>query len=62
MKNVSRFALGSLAVLSASAHATIPAGVQTAIDSVGTNALAVAGTILVAIVGVYALKFIRKGL
>lgn len=44
------------------AHAAIPAGVTTALEDLSTDALAVAGIVLAAIVAVYAFKFIRKGL
>ena len=56
-------ALGSaLAALGASAHAEIPAAVNTALGNLSTDALTVAGIVLAAIVAVYAFKFIRKGL
>ena len=52
---------GALA-LAGSAHAAIPANVQTALDDLSTDALTVAGIVLAAVVAVYAFKFIRKGL
>lgn len=48
--------------LAAAAHAAIPAGVNTALSDLSTDALTVAGIVLAAIVAVYAFKFIRKGL
>ena len=53
---------GALLMVGTSAHAAIPAGVQTALDDLGTDALTVAGIVLAAVVGVFAFKFIRKGL
>lgn len=52
----------SAAALAASAHAAVPANVQTALDNLSADALTVAGIVLAAIVAVYAFKFIRKGL
>lgn len=59
-----RLALVPAAVLGAvgSAHAAIPAEVQTALDALSADALTVAGIVLAAVVAVYAFKFIRKGL
>ncbi|HEY4065619.1 MAG TPA: major capsid protein [Burkholderiaceae bacterium] len=54
-------ALASLALMG-TAHAAIPADVSTALTSLNTDALEVAGIVLAAIVGVFAFKFIRKGL
>jgi len=51
-----------VAATAGSAHAAVPTNVQTALDNLGTDALTVAGIVLTAIVGVYAFKFIRKGL
>lgn len=45
-----------------SAMAAVPADVTTAIADLKTDALTVATAVLVAIVAVYAFKFIRKGL
>lgn len=53
---------GALVVAGASAHAALPENVSAALTNLGTDALQVAGIILAAIVTVYALKFIRKGL
>lgn len=44
------------------AHAVLPTEVETALGSLSTDALKVAGIVLAAIVAVYAFKFIRKGL
>lgn len=56
--------LGALSLLSAAgtAMAEVPAEVTTAIASMKTDALVVAGAVLVAIIAVAAIKFIRKGL
>lgn len=53
--------VGSLALVG-SAFAEVPADVTTAITSMKTDALVVAGAVLVAIIAVAAVKFIRKGL
>lgn len=45
-----------------SAHAAMPAGVTEAIAEIGANASTVATTVLLAVVAVFAIKFIRKGL
>jgi len=45
-----------------SAMAAVPADVTTALGDLKTDALAVATAVLLAIVAVYAFKFIRKGL
>ncbi len=65
MKNARNFFAPVLAagtLLAASAHAAIPAEVDTALENLSTDALTVAGIVLAAIVAVYAFKFIRKGL
>jgi hypothetical protein len=62
---LSRMGLGSLGAVAltvgSSAHAAIPAEVTTALSSLSTDALTVAGVVLAAIVAIYAFKFIRKG-
>lgn len=45
-----------------SAFAEVPAGVTTAISTGGADAVTVAGAVLAAIIGVYAVKLMRKGL
>lgn len=61
-RGVRSAALASVAALAASAHAAMPAGVETAISEVQTNAVSIATTVLLAVVAVFAIKFIRKGL
>lgn len=51
-----------VAATTGSAMAAVPAEVTTALASIGTDALAVATVVLLAIVGIYAFKFLRKGL
>lgn len=62
----SSFAKGAVAVASlvgvGGAFAAIPENVNTALSSLSTDAVTVAGIVLAAIVAVYAFKFIRKGL
>ena len=54
--------VGSLLLAPLSAFAVVPAGVTTAITDMSTDAVTVATAVLVAIIGVVAIKFIRKGL
>lgn len=53
---------GLAVVAMGNAHAELPTEVTTALGSLSTDALKVAGIVLAAIVAVYAFKFIRKGL
>lgn len=59
-----RFAVagGSLAVLANQAMAAVPADVTTAITDMKADGLTVATAVLVAVIAIYAIKFIRKGL
>jgi coat protein B len=52
-------ALGGLA---GQAMAAVPAGVTTALADIQADALTVAGVVLVAIIAIFAFKFLRKGL
>jgi len=52
--------LGALG-LASQVHAAVPAEVSTALDTMKTDALTVAGLVLVAIIAVVAFKFMRKG-
>lgn len=54
--------VGSLLLAPLSAFAAVPAGVTTAISDMSADAVTVATAVLVAIIGVVAIKFIRKGL
>jgi len=54
------FALATFAPLSA--FAAVPATVTTALTDGGTDAAAVAAAVLVVIIGIYAVKLMRKGL
>lgn len=49
-------------VMATSAHAALPESVTAALDDLQSDALAVAGLILTAIVAVFAVKFIRRGI
>lgn len=70
MKNFSRSKIRQLGVVglmalgfsAAQAQAAVDAAVTTAITTMGTDAVVVASAVLVAIIGVVAIKFIRKGL
>lgn len=48
--------------VAAQAHAAVPETVTTALTDLKADALTVAGTVLAALVAIYAFKFIRKGL
>lgn len=64
MKNLqTKVGVGAGALLvSFSSFAAVPAAVTTAVNDMATDAAAVATLVLVAIIGVVAIKFIRKGL
>lgn len=64
MKNLqTKVGVGSAAMLLvAKAQAAVPLGVTTAISDMSADAVTVATAVLVAIIGVVAIKFIRKGL
>lgn len=51
----------SLSALAGSVHAAVPANVTTALTDMQSDALAVAGLVLVAIIAVAAFKFMRRG-
>jgi hypothetical protein len=52
----------ALAAVQASAFASVPADVTTAISDMKADAITVATAVLVAIIAVMAIKFIRKGM
>jgi hypothetical protein len=63
MNKISQLGLvAGLTALAGSAMAEVPAGVTTALSTLSTDAITVAGVVLAAVVAVYAFKFIRKGL
>lgn len=45
-----------------SAMAEVPTNVSTAITTAGTDAATMGGLVLVAIIGIYAIKFLRRAL
>ena len=45
-----------------SAHAALPAEVTTALETAGEDGIAAAGLVLVAIIGIYAVKLVRRAL
>lgn len=51
-----------LALSPLSAFAAVPADVTTALSSAGTDSVTVAGAVLVVIVGIFAIKLMRKAL
>jgi len=63
MNKLSRVVVpASLLAVGSSAFAAVPAAVTTAVADIQTDAVAIATTVLIAIVAVFAIKFIRKGL
>lgn len=59
-----RFALVPAALLTAmgSVQAAVPEAVTTAVTEMKADGLTVAGAVLAAVIAIYAVKFIRKGL
>lgn len=57
-----RVALASMGTMVASARAEVPAEVTTALTGLKTDGMAAATLVLLAIVAIFAIKFIRKGL
>lgn len=53
---------GTLITAAEWANAAVPVAVDTAITTMAADAVTVATAVLVAIIGVVAIKFIRKGL
>lgn len=54
--------VAGLSAVGTGAMAAVPADVTTALGTIGADALTVAAVVLVAIVSIYAFKFLRKGL
>jgi hypothetical protein len=55
-------ALAMLFGLAQQAQAAVPAGVTTAVADIGVDGSTIATTILLAVVAIFAIKFLRKGL
>lgn len=63
MNKIRNWGAATLATVSvAAANAAVPADVTTALSTIQADALTIAGVVLVAIVAVFAYKFLRKGL
>jgi len=62
MKNKLVAALALFSLVAGQVHAAVPEPVQTAITTAGTDGAAVAGFVLVAVVGIFAFTLMRKGL
>lgn len=63
MNKLTRFApVAALTAAAGSAMAAVPAEVTTAVTGLKDDGVAVAVLVLLAIVAIYAVKFIRKGL
>jgi len=54
--------LGLASFVPVAAFAAVPTEVTTAISTAGTDAASVAAAVLVVLVGIYAVKLMRKGL
>jgi len=59
---IRRGSAASLVLVAAASHAAVPAAINTAITEGGTDGAAVAGLVIVAIVGIWVFGLIRKGL
>lgn len=62
MNKFAKFGGATLATLAVGAHAAVPAEVSTGLSTMGADAVTVAGVVLVAIIAVFAIKFLRKGI
>lgn len=62
MNKIRNWGAATLATVTAGAYAAVPADVTTALGAIKTDALEIAGVVLLAIVAVFAFKFLRKGL
>jgi len=51
-----------VAVAPLASFAAVPAGVTTAVADIGVDGSTIATTILLAVVAIFAIKFLRKGL
>jgi hypothetical protein len=60
--NKLRASVAALAVAPIASFAAVPAEVTTALADIGTDGATVAGVILLAVVTVFAVKFLRRGL
>ena len=61
--NATKWGVATVATLGlGSAMAAVPSEVTAALANIGTDALTVAGVVLVAIIGLFAFKFLRKGI
>lgn len=60
MKNGYLAVLAFLSMASVTAHAALPAGVETAITGAGTDVTSVGGSILLVMVGIAVIAWIRK--
>lgn len=63
MRSIRRYLVpASLAGFGGSVMAAVPAGVTTALTDIGADGSEVATTILLAVVAIFAIKFLRRGL
>lgn len=62
-RKMNKFILGMIATaVTVPAFAAVPAAVSTALTDAGTDSLLVAGIVLAVIVGIFAVKLMRKAL
>ncbi|MFA6016071.1 MAG: major capsid protein [Gallionellaceae bacterium] len=62
LKTAYKVFVAGLGWVAVTAHAAVPVAVSTAITDMSADAATVAGAVLVGIIGIAAIKFIRKGL
>lgn len=61
LRRISAATVAGLSLLGSNVYAAVPADVSTALGTMKDDALVVAGLVLIAIIGVAAFKFMRKG-
>lgn len=57
-----RAALAALAMSAGAAHAALPSGVESALTTAGDDAKLVGVAVFVVLVGIFAIKLMRRGL
>lgn len=62
MRNYLKLAAAGVTLAAANAYAAVPAGITTALEDIGEDGSTVATTILLAVVAIFAIKFLRRGL
>lgn len=63
MNAIRKFGLpGALGLAAVNSYAALPTGVDTAISDAGTDGKTLAVAVLVALIGIFAVKLMRRGL